>query len=116
MKLFERIKDFCKSDEGKMIEHTFEKWCVIITTAKGEEIGIEYSWAKADALICSVPDYIMIKKEYFKVDGKMYPVQSLIEIQWIKKDTIRKEIPYEEFNMKVFYTNEELGIDKNNRK
>lgn len=111
MKFFEKMKEFCSNINT--VEHTFEKWCAIITTVDNRVKQCNFTWAKASNIICSVPDFILIDKKYFKdTEGVMYPIQNIVSIEWKKQDTIIKEIPYEDYDFRFFYTDEELGIDK----
>lgn len=111
MKVLEKIKR--KINKMSMEEHIFEKWSAIIVTTNGKTSQCNFNWGKADVLSCSVPKYILIGKKFFiDEDGVMYPVQNIESIEWRLKERKVFEIPYvNPFDMKVFYTDEELGID-----
>lgn len=107
MKIFKKVKDI------NTVEHTFEKWSAIITTVDNRVKQCNFVWAKASKLSCSVPHFILTDKKYFKdVEGVMYPIQNIVSIEWKKQDTIIKKVPYEPYDLRIFYTDEELGIDK----
>ena len=57
------------------------------TTTDGvEHEGYEYNWFNTDGLLCTIPEYIMIR---IKSDGYiedqndvMYPLQNILSIDW----------------------------------
>ena len=98
-----------KKQEDKTV--TIQKFRPFFKTVdKQFHEGCEYKWAIAERLLCSVPEYIMIRVKsdgyLTDKDDVMYPLANIISIEWKK---VEEKVVVDKFSeWDVFIDPEEL--------
>lgn len=94
------------------VKTTLFKYEGVFVTIDGEKhyTGL-YKWAYKDALVCSVPEYIMRDANndgYIQDDsGTMYILCNIKSIKWIVIE-MKEVYKYMLDDYKIFYTNDEV--------
>lgn len=91
---------------------TLKKFRPVFTTVDGNtHIGWGYKYGIVERLLCTIPEYIMIdvKSDGYMKDhrGVMYPLESIISIDWTLEDEKVVEDKFGEY--KIFVKEEEVG-------
>lgn len=85
---------------------------IFITVDNVKHEGLEYNWAIADRLKCSIPEYIMldIKSDgYIEDENKiMYPLSNIISIEWKLSKEMIVEDNFSEYQVYVKHIKEDF--------
>ena len=112
--MLKKIKNLLSKINSPIDSH-FEKWVCSFVTVDNKIHLRHYDrlWSKANGLICTVPEYLMIENKecgYLKDDeGVMYPLENIVSIKWMLLEECDSKLPDTmEAGRKIYFTPKEL--------